>query len=213
LPPKSPDDYEFKIEGIADEALKTDEILGQYKKFAHENGLTKSQAAKQVEFLAKVLPSMVPKAPEAVKINFIEGEHVDALMKEVFKSESTQKVDQYRKAVDLLSVDIPELKDMLLDGAATYGPKADNKAIKLGDHPTMVKLVNLVAQMTQPDFAGTVNGGTRMSADAQELIAEAKDIQNNKDNPKNKLYWANDKHTVDYVNSLWERAYPGETQI
>ena len=98
-----------------------------------------------------------------------------------------------------------------MSGAAPYGQTSANQALALGDHPTIIKLIGLVAKMTQPDSAGFLGGAQNQQM--QDAEAEAKDIQNNKDNPKYQAYWAGRKDVVDYVNGLWEKAYPGQRRI
>ena len=42
---------------------------------------------------------------------------------------------------------------------------------------------------------------------------EADDIIKNSDNPKHQLFWNSDKGTVAYVEALYQKAHPGETDI
>lgn len=210
LPPAKAEDYEFKFEGIADETLKSDKVLGLFRENAHKLGLSKTQAAGLVETFAKdILPALV--GPPATPIDFIQGEHVDALMQEVFKGESTQRIAEYKQSVDLLSHDIPELKDLLNEGAAPYGQASEHKAMALGDHPAMVKLIGLVAKMTQPDFGG--NATAFSSPDGKAAALEANDIIRNKENPKYKAYHAGDPDVSAYVESLMKKGYPGTLEI
>jgi len=210
LPPAKAEDYEFKFDGMADEAIKSDKTLGIFREQAHKLGLSKAQAAGLVETFAKdILPALMPEKGQ--DIDFIQGEHVDALMADVFKGESTQRIAEYKQSVDLLSRDIPELKDLLNDGAVPYGQASEHKAIALGDHPAMVKLIGMVAKMTQPDFGGQANG--HMSQDAMTAASEAKDIIRNKQNPKYEAYHRGDPDVAAYVDSLMKKGYPGTLEI
>ena len=210
LPPAKADEYEFKFDGMADEVIKSDKTLGIFREQAHKLGLSKSQAAGLVETFAKdILPALLP--AKGAEVDFIQGEHVDSLMAEVFKGESTQRIAEYKQHVELLSHDIPELKDLLNDGVAPYGQASENKALALGDHPAMVKLIGLVAKMTSPDFSGQANG--HMSPDAQSAVTEAKDIIRNKQNPKYEAYHRGDPDVAAYVDSLMKKGYPGTVEI
>jgi len=210
MPPAKADDYEFKFDGMADEVIKSDKTLGVFREKAHQLGLSKTQAAGLVETFAKdILPALLP--AKGAEVDFIQGEHVDALMADIFKGESTQRIAEYKQNVDLLSRDIPELKDLLNDGVAPYGQASENKALALGDHPAMVKLIGLVAKMTQTDFGGTANGAT--SHDGNAAVLEAKDIIRNKENPKYKAYHQGDPDVTEYVNQLMKKGYPGTIEI
>jgi hypothetical protein len=211
LPPAKPDDYEFKFEGADAEAIKSDKTLAVFREQAHKLGLSKAQASGLVETFAKdILPALFPKS-DTPPLEFIQGEHVDALMQEIFKGESTQRIAEYKQSVDLLSHDIPELKDLLNEGAAPYGQASEHKAMALGDHPAMVKLIGLVAKMTQPDFGGNANAFS--SPDGKAAALEAQDIIRNKENPKYKLYHNGDADVTAYVESLMKKGYPGTLEI
>jgi len=212
LPPEKADDYEFKFEGVNDESIKSDKVLNLFRENAHKLGLSKAQASGLVEVFGKqILPALV--GPKGAEVEFIEGEKVDDLMKEVFQAEAPQRIDEYKQNVSLLSHDIPELKDLLNEGAAPYGQASEHKAISLGDHPTMIKLIGLVAKMTQPDFAGGANGKTPQGQDAITAAAEAQDIIRNKKNPKYEAYHRGDPEVAAQVDQLMKKGYPGTLEI
>jgi hypothetical protein len=77
----------------------------------------------------------------------------------------------------------------------------------------MVRLIGLVAKMTQPDFAGGANGRPPQSQDAIQAAAEAKAIIRNKDNPMYKAYHSGDADALAHVDQLMKKAYPGSLEI
>jgi|GEM_PF-5932009 len=217
MPPASPKDYEFKFDGVDGEALNNDKVLNGYREWAHKAGFSKAQAESGLQYFVKdVLPQVLPQLmpPPAFEWNWIDEKPEDlaALHNEVFKGETTLTMDRFKKSIDLINSLIPETKDFLAEGRAPYGQKTDNKAMKNGNHPTMIKIINLVADMLQPDSSAGSSSGSLTQVN-QDIISEAEDIMKNKDNPKYAKYWASDKATVDYVNSLWEKAYPGNIQV
>jgi len=210
LPPESPDKYEFNFgDKVKPEEIASDEMLKGYRSVAHEFGLNGKQAEGIVKYFAEKVAPEIAKKYAPPEVDFVYGEKVNELMNGVFKDKTTQTLDEYKKNVDTLAMTIPELKDALNAGIAPIG----EKWAMLGDHPAIVKLVNTIAELTRSDFAGNVSGGVRLNQDAAQLKQEADDIMGNPENPKYKKYWASDKETVEYVNSLYEKAHPGERNI
>jgi hypothetical protein len=209
-PPESPDKYEFKFpDGVKPEDIANDTVLKEYRAFAHSKGMSNQEAADLLNWFAEKAAPEIAKKFAPPEVDFVHGDSVKTLMESVFKQETTQALDEYKKNVDILGVAIPELKDALNEGVAPFG----EKWMMLGDHPAVVKLVNHIAALTRPDFGGSVNSGVEMGKDQFALIEEANDIMRNPDNPKYKSYWASDPKTVEYVNSLYTRAHPGDVTI
>lgn len=83
----------------------------------------------------------------------------------------------------------------------------------LADYPLAAMAIYRL--MKESGFGDTRNdGGSSPMLDdaANALLAEAKDIQSNPANAKNKLYNANDPATVEYVDGLYKRAY-GDKEV
>jgi hypothetical protein len=82
----------------------------------------------------------------------------------------------------------------------------DGKPFRPIDSPGVVSALAKIGQafMESNGLTGPMSESNRSAAD------EANDITRNKTNPKFDLYWKGDQHTVDYVNSLWAKAYPGK---
>jgi len=204
MPPEKPDGYEFKIDGIDNEALKNDKVLAAFRDNAHKLGLSKSQASGLFEQFAKdILPQLIPPPAPAPDFEFVDkAEDVQALMKETFKAEATQRIDEYKKGVAILASTIPELKDILNEGVAPFG----KKFLSLGDHPGMVKLITEIGRLTNPDFAG---GGAATSDAALAAADEIADIRTNPANPKHALFMKKDKATMAYVEDLYKQTTGG----
>ena len=202
LPPAKPEDYEFKFEGVEDEAIKSDKVLGLFRQNAHKLGLSKAQASGLADVFAKeILPALIPKQdmPEFME----KPEDIKALMTEVFKGDATQRVDEYRKGVQILKQSVPELEDLLNEGVAQYG----QKFMSLGDHPGMVKLITEIGKLTGADFAGPNTATTQQATDAK---SEIDDIMYNKDNPRHERFKKGDPQVMQYMQELWKATTGGK---
>ncbi len=209
-PPESPEKYEFKFpEGVKSEDVASDPLLKEFKSFAHTKGYSNQEAADIINWWSEKGAPELAKKFQPPQADFIEGDNVRSLFEKEFKEQTNQILDEYPRNVETINRTIPGLKDTLNESVAPYG----EKLIMLGDHPVIVKLVNLIADLTRPDFAGHVNGGVTVNPDADALLAEARDIMQNKDNPKHALYAKNDKATVQYVADLYKKADPSERTL
>jgi hypothetical protein len=206
--PEKPDAYEFKLEGVTPERLKGDKAIELFRQIAHKHGLsnTKAQAVLNA-FQGEIVPLLADAAPKPPE--FIEGDQVKQLMSKAFGNEASQAIEEFKSGVTALKADIPELYDVLNEGVV----EMDGKFIALADHPAIVKLVREVAKMKAQDFGGNLDGKQTLTGDAQAAKAEADSILRDQSNPKFKLYWGGDKPTIEYVEGLYKKAYPGETTL
>jgi hypothetical protein len=204
LPPAKPEDYEFKFDGATQEQIKSDEVLGLFRAKAHSLGLSKTQASGLAETFAKeILPKLVSAAPQLPPQDFVnKPEDVNAIMAEVFKGETTQKIDEYKKGVMVLKQSLPEIEDVLNEGVAPYG----QKFVALGDHPFMVKLITEIGKLTGADFAGT-NGA--MSEAGKTAQQEIESIMYDKNNPKHERWEKGDPQVREYIQTLWQATTGG----
>jgi len=196
LPPGKAEEYEFKFEGVSSDVLKNDQLLSSFRETAHKYGLSKAQAAGIAQaFATEIAPRLAPQGPQ---VEFIEGkEPIDALMKEVFKGETPQRLDEYKRGVEVLSMSMPELKDVLNDGIAPWG----GKFTALGDHPTIVKLITEIGRLTGQDFGGHVPANDRAVLDAQEEIHQ---IMDNKEHPWHERWRKGDRTAREHMNELYK---------
>lgn len=205
LAPADPTAYQFKVEGIDDTALAQDKVVETFRGVAHKLGLNQSQAQGMIEAFKKDLaPLMAAPEPE-----FITGQEVHQLIDKTFPGQTEAVVENYKRSIDHLKVNLPDLPDILLDGVATY----EGKHIALGDHPTIVKLISELAKVTAQDFGGNLNGTAQLSKDGAALVADAQDIIKNPDNPKHKLYLSGDAATHAAIQDAFAKAYPGSVNI
>lgn len=202
LPPDSPDKYDFKFDGVTPEQLKDDKILAKYKAVAHELGLNNAQASALVARFAKdLMPDMMP--PPGEEIVLLQDGAVEELMTKTFKESAPLEIDTYKKSVNMLQQDIPELKDYLNE---SFREIEKGKLVKSGDDPVIIKLINLIGKHMQPDFAGNIQGNTPEAKNAQN---EIESIMHDKNNPKNALWLKGDKATRAYVDDLWKQTTGG----
>jgi hypothetical protein len=207
LPPEKPDEYEFKHEGVDNEVLKNDKILNSFRENAHKLGLSKAQASGLFEQFAKeILPAIMPQAaPQAPQIEMIDkAEDVQSVMKEVFKGETTQTLDEYKKGVRILQSKFPGLISFLNEGAGPWG----DKGLANGDHPVMVQIITEFGRMNAPDYSGDT-----FRSEAAVSAAEAiNDIKNNPNNPMNASYkkgWRGDPVGKEKWDDLWRQTTGG----
>lgn len=205
LPPKSPEEYEFKFDGASDEQVKSDKVIGLFRANAHRLGLSKAQASGLAEAFAKeILPALVP-AQASPPAEFIDkAEDVKAIMTEIFKGEANQKIDEYKKGVMVLKQSLPEIEDVLNEGVAPYG----QKFVALGDHPFMVKLITEIGKLTGQDFAGTNGASAEAGRTAHDEIMA---IMHDKNHPKHDrfLKGSSDPQMQEYMQELWRATTGG----
>lgn len=210
LAPASPDAYEFNLEGADPAALAANPAVKWFRNTAHEMGMSNDKANK---FLAKYAGELVPMMAEMNKANdvkMIEAQaEVDKILGDKFKDELPARREESARAIQNLTLTgtIPELPD-LLEGVS----KSGDGWIANKNHPGFIALLSEVARMQQQDFGGDVSS-RGMSQDGVAAKAEADDIMSNPQNPKHNLYWKSDKNTVDYVNGLYQKAFPGEVPL
>jgi hypothetical protein len=201
--PASPDAYEFKVEGVAPEVIKADPILNEFRAFAHSKGMNNAMANDQLAFFqAKIMPLIQKNAQGQLEsVDMVEEEgQINKIIEERFKGETVTRRSEYDRGILALSPVIPDLPDFL-EGTAPYGKSwIPNKS-----HPAIIQLISEVGRMTGQDFGGNMNSNG--NAVDHTALSEARDIQSNPDNAKYKLYRNNDRETVAYVNSLYEKAH------
>jgi hypothetical protein len=201
--PSDPQGYQFKIEGVDDQAIAGDKVLNSFKPVAHKLGITNTQAQALLDWFQKeAAPVMMVPQRE-----YVTGDGV----KELFKADmekNQQFVEDYNRVVNHLQITDPDVKD-LLNETISWGK---DKEIALGDHPALVRILARAAPLLMQDFGGATQGGPA-SPEQASLVKEANDIINNPDNPKHKLYLAGDRGTHDYLQSLFAKAYPNKVTL
>jgi hypothetical protein len=84
---------------------------------------------------------------------------------------------------------------------------------KLGNHPGFLGVIMRLSQLAKADSSlveAMSQEGAKPTGD--EVRAELADIMSNPNNPKNKLYYGQDKTTLQYVEDLYRKAY-GDAKI
>ncbi len=194
LPPTTANDYEFKVEGIDDETIKSDKIMGLYRDTAHKLGLSKSQAAGLYESFARdIMPALMPQG--GPQIEFIDKpEDVQTVIQETFKAETPLRMEEFHRGVEILNSLRPGFKDFLHEGTSPLG----KKWMANGDHPMMVWLVTEFGRMNGQDFGGGVEHNKQAVMDAQSEIARLM-----ADETWIKRLKANDKEAKAHMSELW----------
>lgn len=206
LPPPTPEAYDFKVEGITPEDLKSDPIVSAWRKESHAKGLNNKQADAAVQFLHSVVLPAIKKEYEASRgepINMIEDDAaIDAIYTERFKGESQSRQEAFKQGVAILSQTVPDLKDFM-DGTAPNG----KGWMPNGKHPALIHLISEIGRMTAQDFGGHVQGAPVVDGNAQQEIEK---IMHDATHPKNALWKKGDKATREYVDELWKRTTGGK---
>jgi len=209
-PPEKPDGYDFKVEGVDPELVKSDAVVQAFRPWAHKNGINNATANAMIQFYAKeVVPMLAKKFNEAQgePVDMIEdAERTDKMLAERFKDDISQRREQAENAIKQMAMDIPDLNDAL-EG---YAPAGNGAFMPLKNHPAIIAAFALLGEKLQQDFGGHVNGST-MTLDAV-AASEADAIRTDPTNGKYKLYHSNDPHTVEYVNNLYKKAY-GDKEV
>lgn len=172
LPPAAPEAYEFQLEGVEDETIKSDKIINQFRQVAHKLKMPKAMANGLLGYFANEIAPMM--APEEVT----EEEALAGLEKGLGKN-FKEEVARARDAVKRVSVSIPEIKDDLMD-TVVY---ADGKRLQLGNHPGFVKLFALVERLTAQDSSGAIGAGAGGGENLDSIDAQIQELRVNKDLP------------------------------
>lgn len=147
--PDTPDGYDVKIEG-ADE-----EILNEFKQFAHQKGLTKQQ----VEALGEFWNNLQQKSTEMLEqqIEQLRETALTELQKEWGK-DFDKELEVARRAVQALADE--ETMELLNAG--------------LGNDPRVIRLFNKVGKMLGEDTLSALPAMSGHSADAKAELAKLK---------------------------------------
>lgn len=145
--PESADAYEIE----SDES--NEQLVGEFKNYAHEIGLTQEQAKKLVDFNNGKLASLTEQA------NAKHKEAMDALKSE-WGTAWDQNIDNSRKAVSLVEKSVPGLKEFL-------------DSTGLGDNPTMIKaFADIGKRMGEGEFVkGEHKDHKRTTRDGRSMLS------------------------------------------
>lgn len=175
-PPESPDKYEFKIEGVADEQIKGDKVLGTYRQAAHKLGINQAQAAGLFDVFAKeIYPQLQQPMPEFVD----DG---DGLLQKKYGGESTQIKQESELALRHLQPIVPELNDMIKDGVIEL---EQGKFVSLGNYPPFKKMLSELGKLMTQDFGGNI-GASLVAGDTMDSVdAKIAELRKEVDGTKN----------------------------
>lgn len=189
-PPGSPKDYGVvKPENVPEGLSWDDKRAEKYAGILHKYGVPKA-----------IVPELMALHEEAL----LGASHTLNTSKEAgtaaLKAEFGDKYDTRVEEAKRLTAAIFKTPEEL----------AFFEELGLGDHPGFLSVLMRLAPLAMQDSSivasmGSKDGGGGMSGDA--VRGEMADIMNNKENPKHKLYWNRDKATLEYVESLYKKAY------
>lgn len=159
-PPKGPEAYQFKVEGIPDQALVEDVAVNKFRSFAHQNGLSNAKANEFITFYAKEVAPALYAEMHKEDPQWIENpEEINNIMGKEFANEATVRREEFNQAVATLARSRPSLKDALLDGISQYG--SPPKWVSNKDNPEFIWAFSEFARTNlKQDFGGAVTGLT-----------------------------------------------------
>lgn len=208
-PPANPDAYDFKVEGVDPEHVKTDTIIKSFRPLAHKLGINNATANELIAWYNKDVAPILEQRfkgtlpPEQDMIE--EQDRIDKIHADEFGDKTDVVREQADRAISAMSKDIAGLTDAM-EGYAPLG----GGFIPVKQHPAMIKAFAMLGEKMQQDFGGNVNG-SNVPVDSA-AATEATDIMNNPNNAKHKLYRSGDPHTQQYVDNLLKKAY-GEKEV
>ncbi len=190
--PVSPEGYQIaKPDGLPDGVQWSDEVLGEFKKLAHGLGLNSKQVTALVDFDAKRMEAMSAGLKTST-------EQVTTALKEKWGDKYDQNYELGKRAAKTIFTDQETVDFFDKTG--------------LGNHPLLLNaLFEIGARMQESD--GHIPGGQQPTEAGKNAATEMNDIIRNPQNAKHKLYWDGDRATMDYVDALRDKAYPGSTEL
>lgn len=179
--PKTPDEYEIKLDGIQ----TNEEFLNNYKQWAHKAGLNKQQAAELAKHYAEFENQYVAKLRQDF-INRVQE------AKRNLANEWGQNYERNVKAAERALMAAANEIDGLQEWLEASGAKAD---------PVFVKLMHFFGRGLAED---TLKGGGRAIAPES---AEAEIERLLADDDFKKKYLSGNKAAVEQITRLMEAAY------
>jgi hypothetical protein len=167
-PPKGPEAYAFKVEGIPDQALIEDVAVNKFRSFAHQNGMSNAKANEFINFYAKeVAPALYAEMHKEDVPWIDDPKEVETIIGREFGNEASARREEFNQVVETLAQSRQSLKDAVLNGISKYGtpPRwVDNK-----DNPEFIWAFSEFARTNlKQDFGGHVAGLT--AADTMDTV-------------------------------------------
>ena len=191
-PPASPAEYEIKKPEALPEGLGwSDELAGKFAGVLHKHGVPKAAASDLLTLYGEALAGAGP----VIKATYEEG--TTAL-----KNEYGAEYEAKRESAVRLAGAIFTPEELALF-----------ESTGIGNHPKFLSVLMRLAPLAEQDstfMAHAIRPGGEMTP--EQVRTELADIMNNKDNPRNKGYWAQDKDVMKYVEELYLKAY-GNKQV
>jgi len=189
-PPATPGDYKITRPETMPESAWSSELEGKFRELAHKHGLSDETVQ------------------ELMALNHEQfGGAVKAY--EVDRAEAMKFIDTYAQNLKVDKAELIATGDRFLTQVFKDNPAGLEK-IKQIMAPETIAAFGHAGLLMQESSGVTGEEFVSPTSNAEQ---EATDIIKNKDNPKYKLFHSGDTATVNYVNSLWQKAYPGEVTL
>lgn len=159
-PPKGPEAYEFKVEGVTPQQLAEDVGVKAFRGFAHKNGLSNAKAQEFIDFYAKeVVPALYNEMHKEDPQWIEDPKEVETILSQEFKNEATTRREEFNQAVETLARNRQSIKDALLNGISQYGTPP--KWVENKDNPEFIWAFSEFARTSlKQDFGGHMAGLT-----------------------------------------------------
>ena len=188
-PPASPADYgvvkpENLPEGLSWDDARAEKYAGILHKFGVPKAIVPELMALHVEALTS--------AGLALKTSVEEGTRA---LKGEFGDKYDERVEDAKRLTAVLFKTPEELEFFEKTG--------------LGNHPGFLGVIMRLAPLAMQDSSVAAGLGSKGDGGVtgDDVRKEMASIMNDPTNAKNKLYWAQDKATMEYVNELYKKAY------
>jgi hypothetical protein len=194
-PPVTPEAYEIKKPDTIPEGLAwSDERAAKLAGVLHKHGIPKSAVNDLLELHAEALTG----AQVALKTDYDSG---IAALKTEFGNDYDRLTEQSKRLTAAIFKTAPELEFFESTG--------------FGNHPLFLSVMMRLSKFAEQDSSiipnmGRGDGGARTG---DEVKAELAAIMSDPNHPKHKLYWQRDAATLQYIDDLYKKVYPGQMVI
>jgi len=194
-PPATWQDYGVvKPENIPEGLSWDDKRAERYASILHKYGVPKAIVPELMELHQEALTGahLALKTSKEEGIKALKGEYGDKY---------DERVEEVKRFTAAIFKTPEELEFFELTG--------------LGDHPGFLSVIMRLAHGALQDssvLAGLPSGQGGGGMTGDEVRKELAAIMSDTSNPRHKLYWQKDKATLDYVDSLYRKAY-GEGKV
>ncbi len=182
--PESATEYKVDIPDVD----PNDPMLGTFKDFAHQTGLTQDQAQQAVEFHHKLQQNE----------KSMMGEYAATALKEKWGADYDTRLQGANAALKTYEPMYPEAVKALRQSAH-------------GNNPAIIAMLSDMAHMMQESGVATLPTTPKYGLTPDEAKMKVEEIQSNKSHPYHNAYDPNHNAAVERVQKYYEMMYPNKS--